>query len=627
MSEEGTERPVLLIERLELRTLPVWVWLAWRFGGGYFVGWARTLKPAWVRRLITRLTGLRQLRYEEFPGVYFEVQRVVAEHANDALYDGAREREAAPVVAFLRRFRNHELIEVALRKTLQTVYTEGRVKTLVLLSELSRTHGPIVFVPRDNRDPRPWVSAPLGEAWNRAAVPKLASTVNTVKARLEPFLIAGYAVLVIGYFVVRRGLVFAAASRRHWGVGYDLFEEGIHWDKPYHEDFLYDEKELTPQKVLHVVRNRLRDERTRRYFEEHGIPYVEDGRVPVPLGYLARRLLWQFWGGTLRLALGQVGVGTSAPFLWGATLVLSHLMRAELLDLSYTTDVFVGRDEYSVKHILRTLLYDERGGTTIAFNHGDDPIPEPSNSYQCCHVYCFPGEFHRELLKWNTRYCRSTCVIGAGLYGLDETYRRIETGAIPKRYADLRVRSRIVGAFASSFQEDFFITREMTLRFYRTVLRIPRLYPDVVVVLRPKGNEFADPEFRRLVAEPGPRVILEEAVWTYDLLPVFDLMICIVASSVGLDGLMAGRRVIYFDESRFLDHPYERYDPMLVARSPDELMERVRRVLGLNEYVDPNVLNHIRSYHGLAFDGKVVERFRQVIYAALEQDRRLECPR
>lgn len=626
MTPKGTKRPIVLIERLELLTLPVWVWLAWRYRGGYCIGWARTLGSEWVRRLVTRLTGLRQLRYEEFPGTYFEVQRLVAESANDALYDAAREHEAAPIVAFLRRFRNHDFIEVALRKALQTVYTTDRVKALVLLRELSRAHGAAVFLPRDNRDPRPWVPASLGEAWSRAAIPQMARAANTVKSWVEPLAVAGFAALVTGRLAAKRGLVLAPRLRGHWRVGYDLFEEGIHWDKSYHEFFLYDDRDLDPQAVLHVVRNRLRDDRTRRYFEQHGIPYVEESRVSVPAGYFLRRVLRQFCGGTLRLAIGQLR-RRSGPFLWAALAALLPLIRAEILEFSYTTDVFVGRDEYSVKHIIRTLVYDERGGMTVGFNHGDDPISQPSNSYQCCHAYCFPGEFHRELLKWNTRYCRSTCVIGAGLYGLDETYRRVQAGTLPGRYAKLRAHHRIVGAFASSFQEDFFITREMTLRFYRAVLRIPELYPDVVVVLRPKGTEFADPEFRRLVDEAGPRVILEEAIWTYDLLPVFDLMICIAASSVGLEGLMAGRRVIFFDEARFLDHPYERYDPMLVARSPDELMERVRRVLERDEYVDPNVLDHIRRYHGLTFDGRVVERFRRVIYAVLEQDRRLECPR
>ena len=62
---------------------------------------------------------------------------------------------------------------------------------------------------------------------------------------------------------------------------------------------------------------------------------------------------------------------------------------------------------------------------------------------------------------------------------------------------------------------------------------------------------------------------------------------------------------------------------MLVARSPEELLGRVSRILDRGKYVDPNIIKYIREYHGLAFDGKVVERFRNVIYAALSENGRV----
>jgi hypothetical protein len=608
---------ILLVERLDLLSLPVWGLLAWWYGGGYFVGWARTLKPTWLRCFVARLTGLRQVRYEEFPGTYFEVQRIVADSANDTFYDGARASGAAPIVTFLRRFRNHEFMEVALRKSLQANYTEGRIKALVLLREIVRLHDEIVFVTRDNRDPRSWVPASLVKAWNYATVPRIVRLCNTIKAWFEPLAVVGYTALIVGYLVVRRGLVLTTPTQRHWRVGYDLFDVGIHWDRPYDEFFLYDNRNLSPQAILHVVRDRIRDKRSRRYLEENGIAYVEDGRVAIPLGYLFRRILQQFWVGTVCLALGRRPDKDGAVFLWAAVMVLLELIKEEVLQTAYTLDVFLGRDEYRVRHIVRTLIFDERGGKTIGFSHGDETIAQPSNSYQCFHVFCFPGPFHEKILEWNTRYSLNTCIIGAGLYGLDETHRRIQAGTIPVKYKELQRRYRIVGAFASSFKEDFFITREMTLRFYRTVLRIPQLYPDVVLVLRPKGSEFGDPEFRGLLVDTGPRVILEEKMWTYDLIPAVDLMICIAVSSVGLEGLMAGRRVIYFDESNLDDHPYEKYDPMLVAHSPESLLATVGSVVERDQYIATCVVDQIRQYHGFQFDGKVVQRLREVIYTAM----------
>lgn len=610
---------VLLIERLDLFTMPVWLWLAWRHGGGYYVGSARTLQPRWLRRLLTRLAGLRQLGYQDFPGIYFEVQRLVPESVNDAVYDAARDGEAAPVIRLLRRFHDHELMEVALRRALEDAYTLGRVKAVAMLRELWRGGAPVVFVPRDDRDLRPHLPPSLREALDGVRVPAAVRVANRLKAWLEPLAALPYAFALAAGLVLERGMTVRTPAARSWRVSFDTLEEGINWSKPYMDRFLFDDRELRPQTLLHVVRRRLTDEQTRQYFQENGIPFVATHRVPVSLAYLGRRVARDFALGMARLALARVGRREGAPFVWAVGSVLLNLMRAEVLELAHRPQVFVGRDEYSVGHILRTLLYELRGGRTIGYSHGDDPQPSVANSYQTCHVFCFPGPFHQELLKWNTRFSRSTCVIGAGLYGLDETYRHLQTGQVPAPYAELQRQYRIVGGFGSTFQEDLFLTRELTLRFYRTLLAIPARYPDVVLVLRPKGDEFRDPEFRDLVAAAGPRVILEEQVWTYELLPVFDLMICIASSSVGLDGLMAGRRVIYFDETRFADHPYARYGAQLVTCSPEELHAAVGRVLDRGEYLDPATLDFIRTHHGLAFDGQVVERFRDVVYEALER--------
>lgn len=610
---------ILVIERLDLVSFPVWLWLALRHGGGYFIGSSRALTASWIRRWVMRLTGLRLLRYEEFPGTYFEVHRLVSTSVNDALVHQAGAGPAAFVTAFLRRFRNHPLMEVALWRALENVYTLERTKTLVSLRELIDRYQEVSLFPRDNQDPRSWAPASLGRGWAGARIPGVARLANRWRAGIEPFLWIGSITVGIGVLLLKRGLVWKTPIPQRWRVGFDLFEEGIHWARPYDDFFLYDEEVLRPQEILHVVRGRLKDPQTRRYFEKQKIPFVEAGRIPIPLGYLVKRILRDFWGGAVQLVWKEFWLADSSPFRWAATSVVFNLIRVELIEIGTITDLFVSRDEYGVSHILRTVLYDERGGRTIGFGHGDDTCPTVFNSYQTFHAFCFPGPFHEELLRWNTRFSRRTCVIGAGIYGLDGTHRRIQEGKYPPRYAQLRKDRRIVGAFASSFAEDFFLTREMTLRFYRTILQIPKRCPDVVVVIRPKGNEFSDPDFRQLLTEAGKGAILEDWIGTYDLIPIFDLILCIAVSTVGLEGMMAGKPVLYLDETGFREHPYDSYGAGLVARSPEELIARADQILSQGKFQDPELLDRIRRRHGLRFDGKVVERFREVIYQELEE--------
>lgn len=612
----GSSGPLLVVERLELLSLPFWLWQAWRHGGGYFVGWSRALHGKRLRDWICRMAGLRQLRYEEFPGSYYEVHRVACQGANDAMYDEAARDRAAPAIAFLRHFHDHALLDAALRRTMQDLYTVGRVKTLVFLRTLARLHAPIIFIPRDTVSPRSWVPTQLGAIWETVHIPPPMYVVNAVKARIETLGVAMVACLMVAALLLKRGLVLSAPPPTPWRVGFQISEEALDW-RPYHRTFLYDEAALAPSKILHVVQKG--NEEMHRYFQSHGYHLVDVERLPVPLGYLLRRVIPRFLGGAVWLSLKHAWGGEGGAFVWGALNVSYQLIKAEILDMTYRTDVFIGRDVTIFSHLIRTLLHGLRGGITIGYSQGDETYYDTASSYLGSHVFCFWGEFQQALLKHNARYCGSTHVIGAGIYGLDETYAWVKNGIVPEPYKTLRQRHRIIGAFTTSFGEDFIMDRDMAIAWCRAVIALANRYADTMVVLKPKGRELDDPVFQHLVAAGGSRVVVDRAMWTYDFLPALDVMICIGASSIGLEGLMAGKRVIYFDPTGLADHPYASYASCLVARTADELFAIADRILVEDQYVEPGVLAYIRRHHGLAFDGKVTARFRDVVCAALEQ--------
>ena len=612
-------RPLLVVEQLDGATLPVWWWLAWRNRGGYFISSTRFFRAGPIRLAVMRWTGLRPLRYEDFPGSYFEVQRRTVDLAGQDGLDPRGGGPAGAAAAFLRRFLDHPLMEVALTKALMDEYLLGRVKALVFLERLLKEDRRVVFFPKDNLDFRRWAAVPSSRSWGGCTSPVSTRIANRFRSWIGQAAFLGYLIFTVGRMIAQRGVTWAPASPRSWPVGFDLFDQGIPWDKPHHTSFLYDDQLLSPQKILHIVRDRLLDERTRLYLQERGIPFLEAGRAPIPVPFLIRRILVSFLGGTGWLALTRPLGEDSTPFLRAVASVILNLLRMEILESVHRVDLFVGRDEYNLGHIVRTAVYERRGGWTLSFCHGDDTHRTVSNGIIGCHLFCVPGPFHRELLIKSTTHCRSVPVIGAGIYGLDVTYQHLKTGWIPQRYRQLKERYRIVGVFGSSFQEDFFLTREMTLRFFRTALDLLKSHPEIVLVIRPKRKEFSDSEFRSLLKEAGPRAILEEEIWLYDLIPALDLMICIAVSSVGLEGLMAAKPVIYFDESGLDPHPYAEHDPRLVARTAQELRDRVEEILLGRNPLDPALLDRIRAFHGFRFDGKVAERLRGLIYQTLGQ--------
>ena len=616
MAPRGT---VLVVECLGLGS---WLYAAavrWRFERAHYASEGWLIRRLGLAPVMARLAGLTPMRFEDFPGSYFDVQRETVGHANDAFHDA--HGRGHPLLDVLLACKGDGLLDVALRKAVLLYYTLPRVKAWVFLEEMVRRHGHVVFVPRDNLPFARYIASPWGPTVERCRVPTAARVLNALREALARLLVAPAVLIMLGELVWRRGLRRATKTPRTWPVAFDMFSSGIAWDRPRSDEILYDGKEFTPQRVLHVVRDRLVDEATRRHFEANGYPYVEFGRVPLPAGrslVTAGRAI----GHTLRV-LHRILAGSHAsldylvPFLAVLRAVLEH----EAFFAHHRVGVFVARDEYSIESVVRTALIHEHGGKTVGFTRGDDAYTSRSNQNIAMDVLCYPSAYQRDLLHPGNAGCGATAIIGVGVYGLDDTFRAIQAGRIPPKYADIAGTYRVVGAFPTSFATDFCITREHLLSFYRAVLALEDMYDDVYVIVCPKNPETGsrNPDVQDLLSHSRGRVVIEETISTYEIIPLCDLMICMACTSVGLEGLTAGKRVLYLEETGFRDHPYRRYDDRLVAWTVDELTRSVKWVLDDGGYVAPSTLERIREYHGLCFDGQVTERLRDVARRALHE--------
>ena len=139
---------ILVVEYLGLGSWLYAFLMRWRFEQGYYLSGAWFLRRLKLVPVLARLARLQKLGFEEFPGLYFDVQREAVLHANDAFHSvyGC----GNPLQSALLAYKSDGLLDVALRKALLVYYTLPRVKTLSCLQELCRRHGQVVFVPRDN---------------------------------------------------------------------------------------------------------------------------------------------------------------------------------------------------------------------------------------------------------------------------------------------------------------------------------------------------------------------------------------------------------------------------------------------------------------------------------------------
>ena len=575
---------------------------------------AKRLRPRLVSsaraRLHRRGIPLEKLEYARFPGSYFEAQEETYLHANDRIYDRHRDNLYLRLVF---SFLDVPEAEIALKKELFNRYTLRRVKTWVLLRHLSRDCPRIDFIPLDSEDAASALSSPPGEL-PEVSVPPPFTLLNRMRAALGNFLplLIPFLLLALILKVAGKGVTLATPDPVAYDLGFDIQELGLKRDRGLvnGEFFLYDEGVFHPSKILHVVRSRLEDAAARESLERIGCPFVEFSRIRSPLSYLLGRGVRDLMG---RASLRALSVSFTADrrsfFLYPSLAVLKLAMEWEVFYRHYPVRVFIARDEYSPAHIVRTLVARRHGCRTASFQWADLSDRGDQTSHFLFDRYALWGDFYRDFLAKSLQGS-GTEVVGANIYGSDTIHRMVEAGAVPEKYREIGKGHTIVAVMGSSFSPDLFVTREMTLRFYRETVEALAAHEHVFCILKPK-NDALDEELSAL-AEKFPRTVIERSLHTYAFLLVPDLVIASCNSSVGLEALMAGKKVLYYEVSGFSGHLYARFSPLLVAFNREELERNLDLILRKGVYLGTALLEEIRRSHGLCFDGHVTRRFRQM---------------
>jgi hypothetical protein len=622
---------VLILERLNFGSL-LYILFTWRrWQQVHYLSEEPLGKWRWIGSVIrewfiAKAKTHRLLLYE--PSPLADVVHKVSIRMNDSLYDDLK--PGNHLIQFLRSFKDDSLVEVAVRRALLVEYTFERIKCYALLAnfvDARKPESPITFLPRDNLDFLRYLDDPIFGVLNN----------SYASYRIPPFIrfanrfgeLARYlswslrtSRFIVG-LVLHTGLTRRIPERKSYAIGYDVFPTGIHWENTHYEQWIYDDADFHPGRILHVIRGRLTDVRTREYLEENGYPYAEWGTNKIPIRYFLKRVLFQFYFLLLINGLKQLVAARNRPlsFLIAPTVhVIASVIRNEVFYNQYYVKVFIARDEGDYQGIIRTMILNERGGKTIGFMHGAF-IRHYSISYITMDYYCVFGEFDKQWLQNELRYSRNVEVIGIGIYGLDESFKYLQQKYVPEKYQVISTHYKVIIMFGSDFELSDAYTRQHALRYWRLALSLLKQYDDVYLIIKPKGEgrEFADPELAALIKkEGGERLQLERDLWTYELISTADLMICPYTSTVGLEGLVAGRRVLYFDLGHCVDHPFRKYDRRLVADNEEELLSNVRWALE-GEYLEPHVWNFIRTYHGCKFDGQVIKRFKEVVLKALHE--------
>ncbi len=597
------------IERIDLLRFPMALYVTARFRKTYYSTAAWPFNRPILRSFLNRVLHIKMLSLTEFSGGYKRFNQLLIDRMNPVAMNDASSRW---VQTQLQSLSEHSLMLTAFQKMLAEMHAALKARSWFLMSQLPSNGRPILYYPIDGSllEDDPLFHTP---AWVTAY--------NALCHRIEALAACGYAFGASVFLLIQRGVLRKTPEPQRWKIGFDIFNTGIDSKAPDRESFFFDEHTLRAQNILHVVRNRLLDLNTRDFFRDHDISYVEASKLPIPFRYVFSRLCGDFLTFSMRLTLKCLYRPSLLPYLKVANKIIYHnLVRAEILDQTYPTDLFVARDEYGVTHILRTMLHHQRGGRTIGFSHGACLYKQVSVSYLSADTFCFTSPFQQELLQETSRQCLRTCHIGVGIYGLDKTFQGVQSGRIPAPYDDIKKRYRVVGIIGDEFHDndDVDFNRTSALSFYKAAFSLIQTFGDIYLVVCPKYREFDDPDFQALLLNHADRITLNIQHVLYDLLPIFDAAVS-ASTTAGLEAIATGRPTVFFDEHRERFNVYEEQMPTLVVHTQEELLRRMESILRGNKEADDGGLEAFKRAHGLRFDGKVRERFRNEVYDLLKE--------
>lgn len=610
---------LVVIEELNIISI-IYLILNWhRLNEVIYISKSRFLRSKFAKKLLQWLERLktpqgdpfpgRQVDYYDFPGSYFDVAVEAIDHVNERLYAAYGKENA--YVNFLVRFKNHPFIEKAIKKILLYNYTMSRVKAVVLLDHIITSHpdNTVIFIPCDNLDVAKFTSTPKASG---AFVPpsiKLANRVIEFFGRIQFFV---YIHRVLLGIILHKGILWGEPKIKRFPVAYGIMKT-FTWYGDYFHTFIYDQDLFKPENVLLILAGSPND-KTQKEFAKRGYPYVIPTHLAVPVKYFLTRV-GEFYLKAMGFALvGMFSRGDRSFLVPFVSPIARNIIDTEVFYAHYRVDVFITRQESVFHHIINKIILGELGGKIVGYPRGNYGLPNYEIAYICVDHFCLWGEAGKA--PYSHHSIGSFEVIGAGFPGLDRTYNRLLTDTTPEKYHEIKDKYRILIAFDNVFAPDIWNSKEMIMHFNRTVIALHELYDDLFIVLKPKTVQITDEEYAELIGD-RPRVIVEKGIKTYDMLHICEFVICITGTSIGIESIVANKKTLFFDVPNVGEEAYFReYDERLVSKTAEELYQNVEWLLQGN-YIPSETLKRLQQEHGYNFDGKTVERFKQVIHKAL----------
>ena len=445
-----------------------------------------------------------------------------------------------------------------------------------------------------------------------------------------------------------RGITLSEERAVGKDIGYSVVGQYHEWEmkKEFNNAFIFDRNDFLPSKILHIFDFNQASRESRAYLKKNDAEIGDYFCEKMPLAYFIGTILKYLIYFITSFPLFVFHPKRYLVFIISTMKTIHDLFFMEIFYNHYHVKVHITRDDYMYRHVVRTVVLNERNGKTIGFMHGAMPGHNGYYAYLFLDSHCILGKANEMFQSHLFQYVNKLEIIGA--YRSDYVYNCLP-GDVMGEIESLKKHYKLISVFDDISEDlnpvqfnkkllrdslsEFFgrhcddpvhrktLTNRKTLEeFCKHIKVLIEKHKDAYFLIKTKKKEnILTDQYRQLFKGLPPRyLILDHSYPTYKLISLSDLVISI-SSSVAVESFCSGIKTIFYepynDKSKMF--PYQKHvekiTNLIFCHNKKDLLDSTARILN-GEYLNKRTEEQLTELlGGFKSDGKGIERLREAI--------------
>lgn len=608
------------IDHLDLFSWPVALYLAWRWGTVYYFSAVWPLSVLLQKKIVQMILPGRFI-HEQGVLHRFDPQTHLLAHAmTERFFE--QECASSPLIRLLADITGNEIIVKAVKARL-----------------LARIHQTMLNIYQIRYIPIPDRARPVF-LFSNSIFPRYFINSSTIE---QESVMAGFyqRYLIVSEYMLRTIFLFlfpAFILKSFWDRGICLYPQ-VKKTMPYVGEihslrtdflpiygFMVDGKRIKNCDYTVIDNNRKAEAQGKKVAEEFGFSYLHYHQVKAPIFLVLENIIGPLLRGIFRLMWGTLNSDSFLSLTFCS--VLYHFMEDQIFFSQYRTKRYISWRCYGFAHIIKTIVINSYGGKTAYYMHGNLPCAfsiyfyihadflgvlgrstiEMHQNYWGDEIKpIIMGDYQLEIMQ--KRYCSKEAK-----QNLENKIRNINGSRLPENYF-------LISAFDNYYYPEGGRTKDLFYDYYEVLESLCRRFDNVFVILKLITiHEVLLDYFKKKQPHSRFYITYDHDFSTPELIPQSNLVLAGWWSTIGIQALSVRTPALYYlgggGENKYpyeRCHPYDKYNSILVSRTPAVFEQRIVNYITKNSYIEESLWAKIVNEQGLFIEQNGLARFRNQI--------------